>query len=207
MLHKIDNAFESTDCLVFLHGFGADENDLFDLKVLFPGAHVVSYRAPIDLTPMGYFGGRAWFPLDFTPYGIEYDDAEVKKAIDIITSELSVLRKSFDRLYVCGFSQGAILTHAVFLNSEVELDGIAGLSGRFNESIFKESLKENIADKPVFLSHGTVDEVIPVESGRRIFSFYKESGAGVFAREYRMGHGIDLDCQRDLSEWWLKVKG
>ncbi len=205
MLHKINNGLESPICLVLLHGFGADENDLFDLKYLFPNTHVVSYQAPIDLTPYGYFGGRAWFPLEFTAYGIEYNEEEVNKAINIVTDEISALRDSFDKLYICGFSQGAILTHALFLNSEVSLDGIAGLSGRFNESIFKDELKKNIEDKPVFLSHGTVDEVIPVDSGRKIFSYYKESKANVFAKEYQMGHGIDPECQRDLKNWYSEL--
>ena len=156
MLKKIDNAVDSETCVVLLHGFGADENDLFDLRRLFNGAHVISYQAPIDLTPYGYFGGRAWFPLEFTPYGIEYDEEEVELAVKTITAELQSIRGDFKHFYLCGFSQGAILTHAVFLNNEIEISGIAGLSGRYNDSIFKEELKINIKDKPVFLSHGTV---------------------------------------------------
>jgi len=205
MLHKIDNGFESSTCLALLHGFGADERDLFDLKALFPNTHVVSYQAPIDLTPYGYFGGRAWFPLEFTPYGIEYNDEEVQKAIEIVTEEVASLRNSYDKLYLCGFSQGSILTHALFLNNEVSLDGIAGLSGRYNDSIFKEELKDNIKGKDVFLSHGTVDEVIPIESGRQIFGYYENTEAKVFSKEYRMGHGIDMDCQVDLKNWYSKL--
>ena len=205
MLHKIDNGLESSVCVVLLHGFGADENDLFDLQVLFPDAHVVSFQAPIDLTPYGYFGGRAWFPLEFTPYGIEYNEDEVKKAIDLVEGELSSLRPKFEKLYVCGFSQGSILTHAVFLNNNVPVDGIAGLSGRFNDSIFRDELKENIEGKPAFLSHGTEDDVIPIVSGRQIFSFYADSKADVFSKEYRMGHGIDFECQKDLKDWYSKL--
>ncbi|MCM8528607.1 MAG: dienelactone hydrolase family protein, partial [Lentisphaeraceae bacterium] len=142
---------------------------------------------------------------EFSPYGIEYDEEEVRKAIAIITEELRPLREEFEKLYVCGFSQGAILTHAVFLQNEVKLDGIAGLSGRFNESIFQESLKDNIAGKPVFLSHGTQDEVIPISSGRQIFDYYNSSKAEVFSKEYRMGHGIDFECQKDLMGWYASL--
>lgn len=206
MLNKIDNGVKSNTAVVLLHGFGADENDLFDLQYLFKGAHVISYQAPIDLTPYGYFGGRAWFPLEFTPYGIEYNEDEVRKAIAIITEELKALMPNFGKLYLCGFSQGAILTHAVFLNSEIEVDGIAGLSGRFNKEIFKSDLVDNIAGKPVFLSHGTVDEVIPIQSGREIREFYAGSSADLTAAEYEMGHGIDPECQRDLMNWYNGLK-
>ena len=205
MLNKIDNGLESSNCLVLLHGFGADENDLFDLKSLFPGTHVISYRAPIDLSSFGYPGGRAWFPLDFTPYGIQYNDDEIKKAITIVTEDVYKLRSLYEKLYICGFSQGAILTHALLLNNEVPLDGIAALSGRFNESIFKDELKANIENKDVFLSHGKVDEVIPIESGRQIFSYYESSKANVFSKEYFMGHGIDPECQMDLKTWYSKL--
>lgn len=202
MLKKIDNSVNSETAVVLLHGFGADENDLFDLQYLFKGAHVISFQAPIDLSPYGYFGGRAWFPLDFTPYGIEYKEDEVRKAITIITEDLKSLRPNFEKMYLCGFSQGAILTHAVFLNSDIEINGIAGLSGRFNKEIFQSDLIDNVAGKPVFLSHGTLDEVIPIQSGREIREFYSKSSAELTAGEYEMGHGIDPDCQRDLMNWY-----
>ncbi|MCM8543372.1 MAG: hypothetical protein NE328_24090 [Lentisphaeraceae bacterium] len=205
MLKKIDNGLKSNTCVVLLHGFGADEHDLFDLRRLFSGVHVVSFQAPIDLSESGYMGGRAWFNLDFTPYGIEYDEEGVISAIATITAELKTIRGKFDKLYICGFSQGAILTHAVFLQDNIVIDGIAALSGRYNESIFDEANKENIKGKPVFLSHGTQDEVIPISSGRQIFDFYQSSEAEVFSREYSMGHGIDLDCQKDLMKWFSEL--
>lgn len=205
MLHKINNDKESEVCVALLHGFGADENDLFDLRQLFPESHVVSFQAPIDLSSQGYFGGRAWFNLDFTPYGIEYDKAGLQKAISLVTEEVRLLRERFSKLYLCGFSQGAILTHAVFLNNEVEIDGIAGLSGRYSEDIFQDELKANITGKPVFLSHGTQDDVIPISSGRKIIDFYKSSQAKLFFSEYKMGHGIDMECQRDIQKWFKNI--
>jgi len=205
VLHRIDNGVDSETCVVLLHGFGANEYDLMGLSELFSGANVVSFQAPIDLSYLGYFGGRAWFPLEFTHSGIEYDESEVLKAIDLITNELKILRASFGKLYVCGFSQGAILTHAVFLKGDVELDGIAGLSGRYNDSVFDPALLKNVVDKPVFLSHGTGDEVIPVSSGREIQKFYEGSGVRLDAHEYRMGHDINFDCQKDIQSWFAQL--
>lgn len=205
MLKKIDNGVNSETCVVLLHGFGADEYDLFDLNSLFSGAHVVSFQGPVDLSTQGYLGGRAWFPLDFTPDGIEYDIEGLEKAIQLLTKEVKVLRGRFKNLYLCGFSQGAILTHALFLKNEVDFEGVAGLSGRYNESFFDDALKVNVEGKPVFLSHGTQDEVIPISSGREIYEFYRASEVDLTAKEYEMGHGIDLKCQKDLSEWFKNL--
>ena len=49
-----------TDLVVFLHGFGADENDLFPLGNYFDDRFTIaSVQAPERLPP--HFGGYCWF--------------------------------------------------------------------------------------------------------------------------------------------------
>ena len=202
MLESINNSVESDKCLVMLHGYGANMHDLFDLHQLFPQTHVISYQAPLELDMMGLFGGRAWFNLNFSPYGITYNEPEAFEALDILKDELVKVRERFEKLILFGFSQGSILTHGTLLRNPEMLDGAICLSGRFNDKIFKEEYKENIEDFPLLITHGCYDEVIPIESGRQIMDFYKNSRAKSVCKEYDMGHEISPPCMNDVRLWY-----
>src|SRR5262245_51311863 len=68
--------------LVFLHGIGADENDLFPLASFVDARfHVVSLRAPHR-----HVVGYAWFPLDFRDDGTVVPDVPAaREALDALT--------------------------------------------------------------------------------------------------------------------------
>ena len=202
MFKFLDNKKDSKTGIILLHGFGADMNDLYSMQSLFPGARVLSYQAPISLAPMGYMGGFAWFSLDFTPSGIEYDIAEAEQVLGDLFKEIQKQRQKFEKLLICGFSQGAILTHALLLRHPGLLDGVACLSGRYSEFVFDDAKHDHVDQLPIFISHGTHDEVIPYASGKQIMSFYKETSANVTANTYGMGHDISYECQRDLETWY-----
>ena len=205
MLKSVNNKLESDTCVVLLHGFGADMNDLFSMKALFEACHVVSFQAPIDLSNAGYMGGYAWFSLDFTPYGISYNTDEAEEAITQLADQLQDLRKKFKKLVICGFSQGSILAHALLLRYPKLLNGAICLSGRYSEFVFENAASDHLKDTPVFISHGTQDEVIPVELGHKIIDFYKQTGAKLFSKIYPMGHEISLECQQDLVKWFTQA--
>ena len=202
MFKFLDNKKESSIGVILLHGFGADMNDLFSMQSLFAEARVISYQAPVSLASMGYIGGYAWFSLDFTPFGIQYDIPEAVKAVEDLYEQISKQRKNFEKLIVCGFSQGSILTHALFLQYPDLLDGVACLSGRYSEFVFEDAKTEHIKNLPIFVSHGTADEVIPVQLGEQIIDFYKKINADLTSQIYDMGHEINYDCQQDLRNWF-----
>src|SRR5262245_24616894 len=63
--------------LLLLHGYGANEDDLFSLApYLDERFMIVSPRAPVVLQPMSY----AWFNLGFTPQGVIVDAEEVESS-------------------------------------------------------------------------------------------------------------------------------
>ena len=201
MLEYIENDIDSDTCVALLHGYGANMYDLFDLYNFLPGAKVISYQAPLEIGPMAP-GGRAWFSLDFTPGGIVYNEPEAFEAIETLSGVMKSLREKYSKLIILGFSQGAILAHGMLLQNPGLFDAAICLSGRFNENIFLDEYKENVKDLPIFISHGTFDQVIPIDSGRRIIEFYKDSEANAFAKEYIMSHEISQDCIIDMKNWF-----
>ncbi len=196
--------------LVTFHGFGSHMGDLHELRhVLDERFHVLSAQAPIDLGPLGMPGGWAWFNLDFSPgEGIGYDEQGAMEAIE--RAEEFVLqhaeRLSPSKVVLLGFSQGAMLAHALLLRGRVDLSGAAACSGRMVESVFGDPTSvESLPGTPVFVSHGRMDEVIPVDSGRAIEAWYKGTAARFEYHEYDMAHGLSPECLSDLGHWCTDV--
>ena len=202
MLEYLDNEIDSDTCIILLHGFGANKEDLFSLQSLFSQSRVVSYQAPISLAPQGHFGGYAWFSLDFTPFGIQYDIDEAELALDMLYKEISIKRKEYSKLLICGFSQGCILTHGLLLRYPGLLDGAICLSGRYSEFVFEDADTKHLKDFPIFISHGHYDNVIPIDLGKKIISFYKASPAELTSKLYDMAHEISFECQKDVRSWY-----
>ena len=202
MLQKISANEKADDCVILLHGYGANMHDLWGMKGIFPGKCVISLQAPLMLE----WGGNSWFDIDFTPFGAEYDVLGLEKAVLVVKKFLEGVSKKYKKVWLCGFSQGAIISHAILLRYPQLIEGAACLSGRFVESIFTKKERRLIQKKHLFVSHGTVDQVISYEKGgKAINSYYQGTDAMVSFHKYRMGHEIIPECQVDLKEWFNRV--
>jgi phospholipase/carboxylesterase len=151
-------------------------------------------------------GGRAWFHIapDATG-GFRLDLNGAREALTQLAEELpSAIEQAGCRIentVVLGFSQGAMLGHALLLHERLPVRGLAGCSGRIVPEIFGsgEGLPDGV---PVFLSHGTHDELIPVTSGHAIRAFYEENTpARVTWCEEPVGHGIGPVTLQRLRDW------
>jgi phospholipase/carboxylesterase len=58
---------------------------------------------------------------------------------------------------------------------------------------------------PVFLAHGTMDNVVPVQRGRDSCEVLRRLGHDVQWREYPMAHSVCMEEIRDLQQWLLQV--
>lgn len=120
---------ERTDhLLVMLHGFGADENDLFGLAREFPERlTVASVRAPLQI-PMG---GFAWFPLSQDPVTGEIgsDAPSVRAAVEPLQAWVESVRADFRSVTLLGFSQGMAMAMSLLRLDPAAYACTVGLSG------------------------------------------------------------------------------
>ena len=153
--------------VVFLHGYGADGNDLIGLgrhwAGLLPDAAFVSPHAP-EPCAMNPFGGRQWFALTFRDPSERWRG--VQKAGPVLNAfldaELAAHGLGDDALALVGFSQGTMMALHVGLRRARPPAGIVGYSGMLAGV---EHLPGQISARPpVLLIHGDADEVIPVEA-------------------------------------------
>ena len=198
----------STRSLVLLHGYGANANDLLPLRdELAPNWTAIAMEAPHDLGPMGMPGGRAWFHIAGRPDGtfsldMEGAETSLTQLAQEIPEAVEASGSDMNNTVVMGFSQGAMLGHALLLREHLPMLGLAGCSGRMMRELLGDG--SGVPDElPVFLSPGTHDELIPVTSGHELRNFYEtQTPAEVTWCEEPIGHGIGPQMAAAMREWF-----
>lgn len=191
-----------------LHGYGSDENDLFSFATeLNPAYAIVSLRAPIAMKP----SGNAWYTIYFdTNNGKFSDDEQAIESRDLIANCIDEIIAAYDldpqRVSLLGFSQGTILSFAVGLSYPEKIKNIIGLSGYINEAILKEGYAENDFNHlNIYSSHGSVDQVIPVDWARKTKPFLANLKIKCQYSEFPVGHGVAPQNFYEFKEWLAKV--
>ena len=202
------NPSENPPVIIMLHGFGSDENDLFSFASELPEKYaIISLKAPIRLEPYG----NAWYNIYFDNTQGKFSDDEqaivsrelVSKCIDEVIEKYKVDSKNVTLL---GFSQGTILSFAVALSYPEKVRNVIGLSGYINEGILKEDYADNdFSELKIYTSHGSEDQVIPIEWARKTIPFLKKLNIDSEYSEFPVGHGVAPQNFWELKEWLKKT--
>jgi phospholipase/carboxylesterase len=189
--------------LLLLHGVGANERDLFSLAPqLDPRPLILSLRAPLTRGPNSY----AWFTVAFLPTGYKIAPEQLNdsrsRVIAFIRAAVSRYDADPERVYLLGFSQGAIMSLSVALTEPELLAGVIALSGRIPPEVEPEIVApERTAGLPVFLAHGRQDSVIPYQWAERARPILERQRAALEYHAYDMGHQIGTQTLADLTAW------
>ena len=189
--------------LLMLHGVGANERDLFPLAPeLDPRLQILSLRAPLTRGPNSY----AWFTVAFLPTGFkiapEQLDASRKQVIEFIHASIKRYDADPERVYLLGFSQGAITSLTVALTEPELLAGVIALSGRIPPEAEPWIVApERTAGLPIFLAHGRQDSVIPYEWAERARPILERQQVALEYHAYDMDHQIGARTLADLNAW------
>lgn len=195
--------------IVFLHGYGADGNDLIDIgrawQQFLPQAAFVSPHAP---EPCGQAPvGRQWFALTFRdPHerwtGVNQAAPVLERFLD---AELNRHQLPPAALALVGFSQGTMMALHVGLRRAAPPAAIVGYSGLLviPEDVDAEAFSAEIKSRPpVLLVHGDRDDLIPPQA---LFQATQGLAALGLAVEWHLsagiGHGIDAEGLRHGGEF------
>jgi len=193
--------------LLLLHGYGANEDDLFSLAPYLDERFlVVSVRAPVNLRGMGY----AWFNLGFTPQGIAFDLKEIEAARQTLHKFIGQAVEAYDcdpnAVYLVGFSQGGMMALSVGLTFPGIAAAVVSMSGRIlPETIAQIADKDTLFGFPVLVVHGTEDTVLPISHARETKKRLAELPVELTYHEYEMGHEVSAESLEDVTEW-LKAR-
>ena len=206
---------QARQLVVFLHGYGADGNDLIDIgrawQALLPEAAFISPHAPHPCAQSP--AGREWFPLTFRDPDERWKG--VNQAAPVLSAFLDAELKRrglrANALALVGFSQGTMMALHVGLRSAAAPAAIVGYSGLFvlPENAGIEAVKPEIkARPPVLLVHGDHDDLIPAQA---LFMSAQTLAALDIPVEWHisagMGHGIDQEGLRHGGEFLARRFG
>lgn len=180
--------------IVFVHGYGADGNDLFSLSQYFaqvaPEAAFIAPNAPYrcDGSPFGYQWYDVWTQDPADRLAAVRSTGEIFDAF--LTQQLDRRGLGEDKLVLVGFSQGTMMSLFVAPRREKAVAGIVGYSGRMESP---DLLAAEIRSKPpVVMVHGDSDELLPVSDMETAAATLSACGVEI-ATHVRpgLGHGID----------------
>jgi len=190
--------------LLLLHGYGSNEEDLFSFASELPEEYfVISAQAPYPLM----YGSYAWYAINFDSDENKFSDInQAKQSRDLLVDFIDELIVKYtidkEKITLIGFSQGAILSYAIALSYPEKITKIVAMSGYLNTEMAKENFEQNdFSNLKIFASHGTVDQVIPVEWARKTGPVLEKLGIKFLYKQYPVGHGVAPQNFYDFKNW------
>ena len=199
--HAPDTPSAHPPLIVLLHGSGANEQDMIGLWHDLPSDLVViSPRAPFGDSS----GGFRWYRKTGGASG-QAADIEISRKIVGIIVDHSIERFHADpkRIFIAGFSQGAVMVYEVALREPDRFRGAAVLSGTlFPSATAHLPPRADLAREAFFIGHGTADTRIPFASATAAHETLERLGVPTEFHAYpSMAHGTGAAEVADFAAW------
>lgn len=205
-IRKATTSNTNHPCIILLHGYGSNADDLFSFANFLPNhLTIISLEAPLD-TP---FGGKAWYSIHFDMAQDKWSDLEeAKKSLASITKQLEYFINEYHLnpkdISLMGFSQGAILSWSLLLDQPNQFRRAICMSGYINMQLMEKPINkyQNIL---AYASHGTNDPTVPYKWAESSVNELRSNNPKVTFNSYADGHNVSQENLRDLLEWISKT--
>jgi phospholipase/carboxylesterase len=185
--------------VVMLHGWTGDE------KVMWIFAPRLPKRALI-IAPRGLYkisaGGYGWHNHELGMWPTVEALIPPAEALFHLLTPDNFPNAQLDAIHLIGFSQGAALSLAFGLLYPNKVASMAVLSGFMPEQAQSYIHSRPFEGKPIFVAHGTKDELVPVEKARTAVTTLQHAGADVVYCEDEVGHKLSLSCFSSLEHFF-----
>jgi phospholipase/carboxylesterase len=212
---ELESGKKPTASIIVLHGLGADGTDFVpiaqelklapigEVRYIFPHAPVM----PVTIN--GGMAMRAWYDI----LGSEIDRREDERGLRASQKMVEALIEreiergtEAARIVLMGFSQGCAMTLMTGLRYGQRLGGLVGLSGYLPLAAVTEAERHSANhDTPIFLAHGSADQVIPIARATASRDALRALGHPVEWHEYPMPHSVCAEEIADLNRWLLQT--
>ncbi|MFL6693494.1 MAG: alpha/beta hydrolase [Ramlibacter sp.] len=212
---EIETAPHPTATVLVLHGLGADGNDFVPiaqelrLQAVGPVRFVFPHAPVMPVTINNGYRMRAWYDILGSELVKREDEAGLRSSLAVVEALLAREHERgipASRTVLAGFSQGCAMALLTGLRHKERLAGIAGLSGYLPLAARTAAERsEANALTPIFMGHGTFDNVVPLARGQQSSELLKALGYDVSWHTYPMAHSVAMEEIQDLNAWLLKV--
>jgi phospholipase/carboxylesterase len=211
---EIETGTRPDAAVIWLHGLGADGHDFepivpelrlpvsLQLRFVFPHAPV----RPVTINQRMRM--RAWY--DIFQLGAGPEDEQGIRASEEFVGKLIAAEKAkgiaSKRIVVAGFSQGGAIALQTGLRYTERLAGILALSTYLplSTNLGKERSEAN-RDLPIFMAHGSYDDVIPLVRAEQSRKALGEAGYNVEWHTYPMAHSVCAEEIADIASFLVKI--
>ena len=202
-------------CVVLFHGYGADAEDLASLAQSLYFSEDVDFLFPQGLKTVSLgsgITGRAWFQLQSDNFESMASEllsnqkmmADIQSIIKKIKEWLNHLGGLYQKIFIGGFSQGAILVTHSFYRLNFIPRALLILSGSLILPSFFPTLPENLKI-PFFQSHGVRDNLLGIQGARKLHEKFLSMGLEGQWYEFQGGHGVPEDVINNLNAFMMDI--
>jgi phospholipase/carboxylesterase len=187
--------------ILMLHGWTGDENSMWIFADRLP-------KRALLVAPRGrhttLHGGFGWHEHKMRWPSVDDFRPAAQALMEWISPEnfLGCDRKP---LMLLGFSQGAALAFTLALLYPERVAAVAGLSGFLPEGVATLLEGVPLENKPVFLAHGSKDELVEVRRAHLAAQWLRQAGAQVDYCEDNVGHKLSASCFRSLQIFFQDI--
>ena len=199
--------------VIWLHGLGANGHDFEPIvpELKLPNtqrARFIFPHAPIQAVSLNNgMQMPAWYDI----YGLNMDSQEDVPGIEKITLEIhDLIQQQIDlgmnakKIILAGFSQGGALALYAGLTFPHQLAGIMGLSCYLPLREKFEIVTERASrELPIFLAHGSMDDVVPMAYAKLAKQILEKQGFTVQWHDYPCAHSLCIEEIQDIQQYLI----
>lgn len=201
--------------VIVLHGLGDSGHGFYPIAEALQlpaelGVKFIFPHAPEQ--PVTINGGMrmpSWYDIKSLDLDKRADEAGVRESADKVKALLDAeiaIGIAPERIVLAGFSQGGVVTLHLAPRLPYRLAGIMALS-TYMCAPHKLNEERQQSDLPIFMAHGTKDNVVPIFAGEQARDTLTASGFEPTWTTYPMAHEVCYDELRDIRTWLINVLG
>jgi phospholipase/carboxylesterase len=201
--------------VIWLHGLGDSGNGFAPIvpELKLPEELAIRFvfpHAPTrSVTINNGMSVRAWYDITSLDFNNRADSQGVSESAELVAD---LIQKEIDqgipanKIVLAGFSQGGVIALHLGTRFTQTLAGIMSMSSYMSEpDKLKDQAHEANKNTPIFVAHGTHDDVVPIFMGNSAFKVLESNQYPVTWHEYAMQHNVCVQELNDISAW-LKQK-
>ena len=162
---------------------------------------MIAPRAPHNAEPFGY-SWRTVHPETFGRPSFEQLLPAAEALIRLIDEYQASAGIDASVIDVMGFSQGAAMSSVLAFLYPQRIRKVGILAGFVPSGVDEYIPNQPLAGKKIFVTHGTKDEMIPVDRARASMEILKRAGAEITYCEDEVGHKVSLNCIKALRKYY-----
>jgi predicted esterase len=190
-------AIPSNQLIVVLHGLGDSARGFLWLQ---EALEIDSLNYLLLNAPEPYYSGYRWYDIGEDPL------SGIVRSRNILTEVFAVLASEGyapEKTSLLGFSQGCLMTLEFGARHSDRLASYVGISGyTIDPAALLRDLNPKVNHGDWLITHGTKDEILPVEATRSQIQMLRDGGFNIDYREFPKTHTVDFERELpDIRKW------